>query len=58
MCSDANDYEDTQQWDEDILQPLLAKYEPKNIFSADDVTAGRQSKDQPTVLVCANIDGS
>ena len=76
MC-DANDCEDTLQWEEDILQLLLAKYEPKDIFSADEttcffkvmasrtytfidenVTGGKHSKDQLTVLVCANMDGS
>ena len=29
MCGDASDCEDTLQWEEDILQPLLAKYEPR-----------------------------
>ena len=36
MCGDANDCEDTLPWEEDILQPLLAEYEPKDIFSADE----------------------
>ena len=77
MCGDANDCEDTLQWEEDILQPLLAEYEPKDIFNADEtaclfkaipsrayafvgenVTGGKQSKGWPTVLVCANMDGS
>ena len=62
---------------EDILQPLVAKYEPKNIINADktayffkvmpsrmyafvgtNVTGSKQSKDQLSVLVCANMDGS
>ena len=77
MSGDANDCEDTLQWKEDILQPLLTKYEPKNIFNVDEiaccfkampsrsyafvgenVTAGKQSKDQLTVLFSANMDGS
>ena len=36
MCGDANDCEDTLTWEEDILQPLLAEYEPKDIFNADE----------------------
>ena len=38
MC-DANDCEYTLWWEEDILQPWLVKYVPKNIFTADE-TAG------------------
>ena len=36
MCGDATDYEYTLQWEEDILQSLLAEYEPKDIFNADE----------------------
>ena len=32
MCGDASDCEDTLPWEEDILQPLLSEYEPKDIL--------------------------
>ena len=35
MCGDANDCEDNLWWEKDILQPLLAKCEPKNISNTD-----------------------
>ena len=36
MCGDANDCEDILLWEKDILQPLLAEYEPKDIFNTGD----------------------
>ena len=36
MCGDANDCVDTLPWEGYIIQPLLAEYELKDIFNADE----------------------
>ena len=35
MYGESNDCADTLEWREDVLQHLLTKYEPKDIFNAD-----------------------
>ena len=74
MSGDANDCEDTLWWEEDILQPLLAEYEPKDIFNTVETACFFKAMPSRTYafvgenvtsgkqskdwLVFANMDGS
>ena len=43
MCGEANDCAEILDWDQDTLHHLLALYEPKDIFNADETAFLLQS---------------
>lgn len=38
ICGEALDCPDTQTFEEEVLQPLLSKYQPEDIFNADETS--------------------